>query len=84
MTLANYPASGEQCPIGKWFNRHGGVDLTVGLDDLGGLFQPMIPKAVCPAHPLAGALQNSARSHMRNKKGLFVPSVFQVFTESDW
>jgi len=25
-----------------WFSRHGGVGLTVGLDDLGGLFQPMI------------------------------------------
>jgi len=25
-----------------WFSRHGGVGLTVGLDDLRGLFQPMI------------------------------------------
>jgi len=23
-----------------WFSRHGGVGLTVGLDDLRGLFQP--------------------------------------------
>ena len=23
-----------------WFSRHGGVGLTVGLDDLGGLLQP--------------------------------------------
>ena len=27
-------------PLGTWFSRHGGVGLTVGLDDLGGLFQP--------------------------------------------
>jgi len=26
-----------------WFSRHGGVGLAVGLDDLRGLFQPMIP-----------------------------------------
>jgi len=25
-----------------WFSRHGGVGVTVGLDDLSGLFQPMI------------------------------------------
>jgi len=25
-----------------WFSRHGGVGLTAGLDDLRGLFQPMI------------------------------------------
>jgi len=25
-----------------WFNRHGGVGWMVGLDDLRGLFQPMI------------------------------------------
>ena len=25
-----------------WFSRHGGAGLTVGLDDLRGLFQPMI------------------------------------------
>ena len=24
----------------KWFSRHGGAGLTVGLDDLRGLFQP--------------------------------------------
>jgi len=28
--------------LGTWFGRHGGVGLTVGLDDLRGLFQPMI------------------------------------------
>ena len=27
--------------FGIWFSRHGGVGLTVGLDDLRGLFQPM-------------------------------------------
>ena len=26
--------------FGTWFSRHGGVGLTVGLDDLRGLFQP--------------------------------------------
>jgi len=26
--------------FGTWFSRHGGVGLMVGLDDLGGLFQP--------------------------------------------
>jgi len=26
-----------------WFSRHGGDGLRVGLDDLRGLFQPMIP-----------------------------------------
>jgi len=26
--------------LGTWFSRHGGVGLTVGLGDLGGLFQP--------------------------------------------
>jgi len=25
---------------GTWFSRHGGVGLTVGLDDFRGLFQP--------------------------------------------
>ena len=28
--------------FGIWFSKHGGVGLTVGLDDLRGLFQPMI------------------------------------------
>jgi len=28
--------------LGIWFSRHGGVGLMVGLDDLRGLFQPMI------------------------------------------
>ena len=28
--------------FGIWFSRHGGVGVTVGLDDLRGLFQPMI------------------------------------------
>jgi len=28
--------------LGTWFSRHGGVGLTVGLDDLKGIFQPMI------------------------------------------
>ena len=27
--------------FGTWFSRHGSVGLTVRLDDLGGLFQPM-------------------------------------------
>jgi len=26
--------------FGTWFSRHGGVGLAVGLDDLGGLYQP--------------------------------------------
>jgi len=26
--------------LGTWFSRHGGVGVTAGLDDLGGLFQP--------------------------------------------
>jgi len=26
--------------LGTWFSRHGGVGVTVGLGDLGGLFQP--------------------------------------------
>ena len=29
--------------LGIWFSRHGGVGCMVGLDDLGGLFRPMIP-----------------------------------------
>jgi len=29
--------------LGTWFSRNGGVGLTVGLDDLRGLLQPMIP-----------------------------------------
>jgi len=29
-------------PLGAWFSRHGGVGVTVGLDDLRGLFQPVI------------------------------------------
>ena len=28
--------------FGIWFSRHGGVAVMVGLDDLRGLFQPMI------------------------------------------
>jgi len=28
--------------FGIWFSRHGGVGVMVGLDDLRGLFQPMI------------------------------------------
>ena len=27
-------------PTRTWFSRHGGVGMTVGLDDLRGLFQP--------------------------------------------
>jgi len=28
--------------FGTWFSSHGGVGLTVGLNDLRALFQPMI------------------------------------------
>ena len=28
------------CIFRMWFSRHGGVRLTVGLDDVRGLFQP--------------------------------------------
>jgi len=28
--------------LGTWFSRHGGVGWMVGLDDLRGLFQPVI------------------------------------------